>query len=156
MFSNQNWAFRNTPHCNVSINISANRGGERKHRGPPGQIAAIRLQPGMSRNARTIAPASWPRFAPRGTCKSTSGQEGTLASSGTRTLMTTPQSSPAPSIRIQGCAFSISDAVASYQQVRSASQIAICAHCAHFHPAHRPDWNSARQIGRTILCIGHR
>src|SRR5215472_3201173 len=43
----------------------------------PPQIAATSLQPGISRNARTIAPASWPFFAPRGTRKSTTGQEGT-------------------------------------------------------------------------------
>src|ERR1700757_4899584 len=83
----------------------------------PAQIAATPLQPDMSHKARTIAPASWPLFARRGTCKSTTGREGRLASSGTRTLMTTPQSSPPPSIRIQGCAFSYSDAVAWYQQV---------------------------------------
>jgi len=40
-----------------------------------------------------------------------------LASGGTRTLMKTPQSSPPPSMEIQGCAFSYSDAVASYQQL---------------------------------------
>jgi len=31
--------------------------------------------------------------------------------------MKTPQSSPLPSMEIQGCAFSASDAVASYQQL---------------------------------------
>src|SRR5262249_45680052 len=96
-----------------SINSSARVGSAWS----PAQIAATPLQPGMSRKARTIAPESWPLFAPRGTFKSTTGREGTLASPDPCTHMQTPQSSPPPSIKIQGCAFSYSEAVASYQQV---------------------------------------
>jgi hypothetical protein len=45
------------------------------------------------------------------------GPEGSVASAATRTLMQTPQSSPPPAMKIQGCVFSYSDAVASYQQL---------------------------------------
>jgi hypothetical protein len=53
--------------------IAGSRLANGEHGGAPAQIAATALQPGMSRKARTIAPASWPLFAPGGTCKSTTG-----------------------------------------------------------------------------------
>ena len=56
-------------------------------------------------------------------------------------------------MEIQGCAFSYSDAVASYQQLgEKRIWNRDIRHCVQFHPAGHPDWESSRQIGRMILC----
>ena len=94
-----------------------------------------------------MAPASWPLFAPRATCKSTRGQEGTLASSGTRTLMRHRNRRQRPRCE-SNVARSRTEmpSLRTSRLVRSASQIARCGHCAQFHPGRHPDWKALDKL----------